>query len=343
MKRLIYIGNFLSKNKQNPAPNVLIVTYLKSFFKVITSSSRKNIFIRFIDMLYTVLRFARHENSVVVIDVFSSKAFYFAFFVASFCRFIKVKIILALHGGDLPSRYKRSPRLSDRLFNTAELIIAPSKYLKRETESFFPVQVEIFENPLQIEMYPYLPERNFDIPKIIWIRSFHVIYNPQLAIHVIKRTKQYFPGAKLCMVGPDKDGSLHHCKALVKELGLEDTVEFTGFLNKAALVEKSKDCNIFINTTNFDNTPVSVVEAMALGLPVITTNVGGIPDLIDHEINGLVIEPRNEQAFYDSIKRVMEDVMLRNKIIINGRRKSETMAIQNIGLKWRRRIDEIIQ
>ena len=79
------------------------------------------------------------------------------------------------------------------------------------------------------------------------------------------------------MVGPDKDGSLEKTKQYAKEKGVLHRVRFTGGLSKTEWIELSKDYNIFINTTNVDNTPVSVMEAMALGFPVISTNVGGVP------------------------------------------------------------------
>ena len=84
--------------------------------------------------------------------------------------------------------------------------------------------------------------------------------------------------ATLAMIGPDVDGSLTKVKDLARKKNLD--VNFTGKLSKPEWINYSKDFNVFINTTNFDNTPVSVIEAMALGLPVVSTNVGGMPFLI---------------------------------------------------------------
>jgi glycosyltransferase involved in cell wall biosynthesis len=109
----------------------------------------------------------------------------------------------------------------------------------------------------------------------------------------------------LCMVGPDADGSLSGVKELAKKLQVD--VTFTGKLTKKEWITLSEDYTIFINTTNFDNMPVSVIEAMALGLPVVSTNVGGMPFLINNEVDGLLITPNSVDALVDAIKTIMNE------------------------------------
>ena len=79
-----------------------------------------------------------------------------------------------------------------------------------------------------------------------------------------------------------KDGSMEACKEYAAEEKLP--VKFTGKLEKNEWIKISADAGIFINTSNIDNTPVSLMEAMALGLPVVSTNVGGIPYLIEDRV-----------------------------------------------------------
>ena len=99
-----------------------------------------------------------------------------------------------------------------------------------------------------------------------------------MAVKVLQQLQKQYPSATLTMVGPDKDGSLQTTKDFAKSLGI--TVNFSGQLTKEEWWELASKHDIFINTTHFDNTPVSVMEAMALGLPVVSTNVGGIPYLL---------------------------------------------------------------
>ena len=79
----------------------------------------------------------------------------------------------------------------------------------------------------------------------------------------------------------------------------------TAKLSKQDWIKLSEDYNIFINTTNFDNMPISVIEAMALGLPVVSTNVGGMPFLIENNKNGVLVEPDSVEAFVKSINNMV--------------------------------------
>ena len=126
-------------------------------------------------------------------------------------------------------------------------------------------------------------------------------------------------------------------EALAKELNLN--VKFTGKLEKKKWIELSKDYNVFINTTNFDNTPVSVIEAMALGLPVVSTNVGGMPYLIENEIDGILVSPNQSESMSSTIVSIIDDSDKREMIIKNARSKVEKFAWTDVKSLWIKVLD----
>jgi glycosyltransferase involved in cell wall biosynthesis len=331
-KRIIYIGNFLTSKKQNPAPHVLLTEAFERKTDVIRSSSKKNLVLRVLDMLLTVWH-RNSKDSVVIIDVFSSLAFYYAVCVSALCKVLRRPYFLVLHGGDLPQRYQRSPRLSAVMFSNSYQIISPTRYLKERTESNFPVSVQVISNPLNLELYKATPKA-YDAPRILWLRAFHHIYNPQMAIEVLYELKKIYPYASLCMVGPDKDGSMESCKRLVASYHLEDCVEFTGFLEKKVMIEKASTCNVYLNTTQVDNTPVSLLEALALGIPVVSTNVGGIPYLVTNGYDCVLVESNNVPATVDAIKHIMDDVDFRDRLIINGLKNVQKRGVTSVIKQW---------
>ena len=164
------------------------------------------------------------------------------------------------------------------------------------------------------------------------LRSFSSIYNPALAIEVFYKLKSEGINAKLTMVGPDMDGSLQKVKSLSTKNNLKNN--FTGKLSKSEWIMLSKDCNIFINTTNFDNTPVSVIEAMALGLPVVSTNVGGMPYLIEDGITGLLVPPNNSEAMTKAIEKLISNPALAAKISLNARKQVEAFDWDIVKHQW---------
>ena len=149
-------------------------------------------------------------------------------------------------------------------------------------------------NSIDISLYPFL-KRSKPKHKILWVRAFDKIYNPKLALETLELLIADFPDAELCMIGPDKDGSLNELSDLARKNSLP--VTFRGKMSKVEWIDISKDFDVFLNTTNFDNTPVSLIEAMALGLPVVSTNVGGIPYLIEDQCNGVLVEPDDPQPW----------------------------------------------
>jgi glycosyltransferase involved in cell wall biosynthesis len=167
---------------------------------------------------------------------------------------------------------------------------------------------------------------------LLWVRAFAEIYNPTLAIEVVKKLQNIGINATLTMVGPDKDGSLEKCKQLAADYNL--SVNFTGKLEKNEWIALSKKHDIFINTTNFDNMPVSIIEAMALGLPVISTNVGGMPYLIDDHKTGLLVPPDNSQGFVDSIQHLLENPDLVKSLTKNARMQVEAFDWEKVKNKW---------
>ena len=112
-------------------------------------------------------------------------------------------------------------------------------------------------------------------------------YNPIMAVRVLNVLKEKYSNSTLTMVGPDKDGTLEECRVLATDLELNGSIDFKGYMKKNDWINIAKDFDIFINTTNFDNMPVSIIEAMALGLPIVSTNVGGIPYLLENKKNAL--------------------------------------------------------
>ena len=153
-----------------------------------------------------------------------------------------------------------------------------------------------------------------------------------MAITVYSELKKEFPNAELCMVGPDKENLVEECKAYAKSLSVE--VTFTGKLSKEEWIIMSKNYSVFINTTHFDNTPVSVIEAMALGLPVVSTNVGGIPFLLENRKNALLVNDNDVQSMVDAIKLLVSDANLTKNIVQNARNYVEDFDWEKVKDKW---------
>lgn len=330
-KTLLYIGNRLQGKGLNPTTVDTLGNKLEANFDVIRASHMGNPVLRLLHMWWTILRHA-HKADYLLIDTYSTSAFTYAWTSAKLAHFLGLKYIPFLHGGDLPKRYQQNRTHCLTFFKHAYKIVSPSGYLKFETETAFGVAVDVIPNYLELENYPFTYRTKVPALKLLWVRAFHKIYNPTLAPKMLAKLREMGVEVEMTMVGPDKDGTLEKTKTLAKKLGVN--IEFTGRLPKADWLALSVDYHVFVNTTNADNTPVSVMEAMALGMPVVTTNVGGIPYLFENEVGGYQVPADDATAMATAIVDLKNDEEKLSRMSSQARKKAESWAWTAVRRSW---------
>jgi len=281
-------------------------------------------------MLLKTMQYGK-KSDFVIIDTYSTSNFWYAFAISQLSRILKLKYIPILHGGNLPSRLEKNPKLCAMIFNNAYKNVAPSKYLMYYFELAKIKNLIYIPNTIEIQKYPFRFRENLQ-PKLLWVRSFAKIYNPKMAIDVFHALRSEYPEATLCMVGPEKDGSLEETKKYAEKLQLN--VSFTGKLSKEDWTKLSENYDIFLNTTHFDNTPVSVIEAMALGLPIVTTNVGGIPFLLEHEKTAILVNDGDVKKMTEEVKKLLENSRFAKFLILNSRELAEKFDWEEVKSIW---------
>jgi len=328
---ILYIGNKLSKHGNTPTSVETLGALLAEEFELVSVSDKRNKLARLSEMVFSVFRYGK-KIDYLLIDTYSTSNFYYAFLCALAAQWLGIRYIPILHGGKLPDRLKKSPRMSRRIFGGAWVNVAPSGYLYEVFEKAG-FRVRYIPNHIAIDEYRY-KERQTLRPRLLYVRAFSELYNPMMALEVLQRLHKRYPEAELCMVGPDRDGTMERTKRKCKEMGLEKRVKFMGKMDKKAWHELSRDYDIFINTTNADNTPVSLMEAMALGLPIVTTNVGGIPYLVEDGVDALCVEAGDAEAMYQKIAWLLIHPEAAVEIARNARKKAESFDWSNVRAKW---------
>lgn len=336
---ILYIGNKLNRHGNNPTGMEYLASKLAAHYDIYSISHIKNKFFRLAHIVI-ILVLKRKKAKLVLIDTYSTLNFYFALTSAILSRYLGLRYVVVLRGGNLPIRLKKNPKLCKILLESSFRIVSPSLYLQKEF-SEFGYDVLFIPNAMDISRYPYrTPE--IDHPRVLYVRSFHKIYNPTMAVEVVHRLLEKYHDTTLTMVGPDKDGSLEDVKKLAKEYAIADRLKFTGYIPKDEIISISKHHNIFINTTNFDNMPVSVMEAMALGIPVVSTNVGGIPYLLKHKQSGLLVDKENVSAMVDAIELLISHPDIYKNISKNARQTISQYDWDNVFPSWKSLIDEAL-
>ena len=316
--RVLLIGNFLSGRGWNRHVCEDLAERLQGRgWRVIAASDRRGRAARMLHMLETVVR-RRREYDVAHVDVFSGPAFAWAEAACWALRRVGKPYVLTLHGGNLPLFARGAPRRVTRLLRSAHTVTTPSRYLL-EAMGEYRADLELLPNAIDLAAYPYRP-RARPAPRLVWLRAFERIYNPSLAPRVLAA----LPGATLTMIGVDKeDGSLAETERTAAACGVADRLRIVPGVPKREVPRHLAEADIFINTSTVDNAPVSVVEAMACGLCVVSTRVGGIPFLLDDGADALLVPPDDAQAMAAAIRRLLEEPGLAEHISQGARAKAE--------------------
>jgi glycosyltransferase involved in cell wall biosynthesis len=339
---VLLIGNFISANGGSRGVCEDLVPHLKSCgWKVTYTSTKSARLPRLLDMLFTIVR-RKEEYAVAHVDIYSGRAFLLAEIVCNTLRCLGKPFVLTLRGGNLPDFARRFPRRVRSLLGLASAVTTPSRYLQEQMTPYR-TELQVLPNPLQLDNYTFQP-RSTAKPRLVWMRAFHAIYNPRLAVTATALARRDIPDIQLTMLGTDKrDGSQQATEELIETLNLSEQVAVRGPVHKRDVPGWLSTGDIFLNTPNVDNTPVSVMEAMASGLCVVSTNAGGIPYLLTHEQDALLVPPDNPTEMASAIRRILTDQEFAVYLSRNARRKAEEFDWAVIRPQWEQLFRNVLQ
>ncbi len=315
---VLLVGNFLSRTSGIYGVGDGLADRLAGRGRLVTTTSSKPRRIpRLLDMIATIWR-RRHRYVVAQVDVFSGPAFIWAEAACAALRLLGKPYVLTLHGGALPTFARRWPRRVRRLLGSAAAVTSPSPFLQEEMRAYRG-DVKLCPNPLDLGEYPFRLRTRVR-PRLVWLRTFHDLYNPTLAVRVLARLKPSVRDVELLMVGPARQPeSLARVRRLASQLGVEDRLTIAGAIQKRDVPSWLNRADIFLNTTNVDNTPVSVMEALACGLCVVSTDAGGVRVLLRDGQLGLLVPLDDDRAMAAAVRRLLDDGELAERLSRDGR------------------------
>ena len=337
---VLWLGNQLSQISNTRAVSEDIVEQLQKWdWRVASASGKQNQFLRLADMVATALR-KKREYEVGVIDVYSGKAFMFAEFLSAVLQRLGKKLVLVLHGGGLIEFQEKFPNRIKRLLGKADLVVSPSKRLIQGLSLVCP-DVHYIPNGIDLSRYEFRCRERPE-PRLGWLRAFHRIYNPMMAIETLALLRKDFPHANLRMVGPDKgDGSGAAVRARVHQLGLENVLTLGGAVAKASVPTELNTSDIFLNTTNYESFGVAVLEAAACGLCIVSTNVGELGLSWSHGVDALLVEKGDWEEMARQVGRILRDTQLAGRLSQNGRARAQHFSWDEIIPSWEKKLAEV--
>lgn len=169
------------------------------------------------------------------------------------------------------------------------------------------VNLDIFSPPKKSYVIDSNEIKIVSVGRFVWEKNY------EMAINVIQEIQKKY-NVKLILVG---DGPL---KSKYEKMILKNNinVELHSWMSQNEFVPLVRDCDIYIQTSSSEGLPRTLLEAMALKLPVITTNVGAIEGVVRNQENGLLISPENPKELEKALLEMIQDLTLREKLAENG-------------------------
>lgn len=185
----------------------------------------------------------------------------------------------------------------------ASRVVVPSRFLERVFRARG-VATEIVPNIVDLARF-HPGERGVAGAHIVVARNLEDVYDIPTALRAFAHVRERHPQARLTVVGSGPArGALER---IVDELGLRATVTFTGRLDNERMADVYESANLALNPSRVDNMPISLLEAMASGVPIVSTNAGGIPDMVDDGKTALLVPIGDAQAMAAAALRVLDD------------------------------------
>lgn len=255
-----------------------------------------------------------------IVHVFSHS--YLSFFLFTFPavaagKVMGKRVIVHYHGGAAGAFLQRWFWLARLALESADLIVVPSGFLAGVFMKHRLIAHEI-PNILPIADFPYRRRTPLE-PRVIMARHLEPDYNIACGLRAFALLSRDYPRAELMIAG---DGSEKAALvSLCRELGIVDRVTFTGNVENASMRSLYDQADIYLNSSRVDNQPVSILEAFACGLPVVSTAVGGIPFLVRDGETGLLAPDGDSARLAAHMAALLRDAGLCARLVRQGRER----------------------
>jgi glycosyltransferase involved in cell wall biosynthesis len=246
-----------------------------------------------------------------IVHVFSAS--YYSFLLAPLpailvARALGRPVVLNYRSGEAPDHLRRSP-IARAVLARVERNVVPSRFLA-DVFASFGISATVIPNIVDLERFRFrarVPLR----PRLLSTRNFDALYNVACTLRAFRAVQQHRPDASLTLVGGGPQEA--YLRALAGELALRH-VTFTGRVEPDTIADLYASHDIYIQSPDIDNMPSSVLEAYASGLPVISTEAGGVPAILTHGVNGLLAPLNDHHTLASHVLAVLDDPSLARRL-----------------------------
>ncbi|MCQ8102638.1 glycosyltransferase family 4 protein [Methylomonas sp. SURF-2] len=260
-------------------------------------------------------------------QVFAAPAIWVAWFK-------NVPVIVNYRGGEAEVYLQTSIKFVAPTLKKISALVVPSGFLQTVFDKYG-FAARVIPNIVDLNRFAFASNkcvRNKEAPVIVIARNLESIYGIDVAIEAIAILRQKIPLVKVLIAGSGP--LLESLSKLVQQKALTDNIEFTGKLTPEQIAGLYAKADIMLNPTRVDNMPNSLLEALAAGLPIVTTAVGGIPYIVSDGETALMVEPNNPEMMAAKLEQLIIDGALYEKLAENGIQYVQQYAWRQVKQQW---------
>jgi glycosyltransferase involved in cell wall biosynthesis len=241
-------------------------------------------------------------------------------------------VIVNYRGGKAEEFLASAPRHVHVALHRAALRVTPSPFLERVFRRFG-LEAEVIPNVIDLSRFVPNPRREFGAaPRLLVARHLEAIYGVETVLRSFAETRRRFPGAVLTVAGDGPQRT--RLQKLAGELGIEKAVRFVGRVDNADMPALYADSDLVLNGSTVDNMPISLLEAFASGVPVVSTSAGGIPDIVQHDRTGVLVPPGDFQAMASATLSLLTDPQRATRLADAAVAEANRYAWSQVRSRW---------
>lgn len=241
-------------------------------------------------------------------------------------------VIVNYRGGEAREYLRSSARWVKPSIARASHLVVPSGFLQ-QVFSEVGLAADVIPNIIDLEtFFPASQSPSATEFTLVITRNLEPIYGLDTAIRALALAREQVPDIRLKIAGSGPQAA--ELQQLVEQLGLTDRVAFLGRLERQQIVELYHSAHAMLNPSRVDNMPNSILEALACGLPVVSTDVGGIPYIVEDGSTALLVPPDDPRQMALALVRLCTDSALRMQLRERGCREVSRYAWREVSPRW---------
>lgn len=228
-------------------------------------------------------------------------------------------------------------QISKLVLGNANAVIALTEDMKGKMERICNRDVCVIPNGIDLEGFQDLPTKEVARESlgldnndriVLLVANLRPVKGVRYLIEAINIVRSTETKVRLLLMGDGEERQ--NLEAVVKSLNLEDCVSFTGKVPNEKVSEYMAASDVFVLPSLSEGFPMVILEAMASGLPIVATKVGGLPEIIEDGENGFLVQPKNPQQIAERVLLFLNNSELAEQISKNNQQKAKEYSWENI-------------